>query len=377
MSNENFFQESSEQSKIKSLIVSKYFWAWARVIISTAKKNGRKPKLAYIDLFAGPGRYKDGTKSTPIIILEKTVADFDLKEGLVTIFNDADKQFSSSLEEAINSIPEINKLKFKPKIYNNEVGEQIVKMFKEMKFIPTLFFVDPWGYKGLSLQLINSILKNWGCDCIFFFNYNRINMGLGNEVVKEHMDALFGDERAKKLRQKLDSFNPEERELLILEELSSALIEMGGVYTLPFVFKNEKGTRTSHHLIFVSKAFKGYEIMKEIMANESSLSEQGVASFGYNPADIKTPLLFELSRPIDDLKDTLMSEFAGKEMTMNEIYLSHSVNKPYIARNYKTVLKRLEEEEKIEVIPPAAKRKKIKGEISFGPNVKVKFPKQV
>lgn len=29
-----------------------------------------------------------------------------------------------------------------------------------------------------------------GCDRIVFFDYNRINMGLGNEAVKEHMDAL-------------------------------------------------------------------------------------------------------------------------------------------------------------------------------------------
>ena len=56
--------------------------------------------------------------------------------------------------------------------------------------------MDPWGYKGLSLRLINSVLRNWGSDCIIFFNYNRINMGLNNEFVREHMDALFGAERA-------------------------------------------------------------------------------------------------------------------------------------------------------------------------------------
>jgi hypothetical protein len=32
-------------------------------------------------------------------------------------------------------------------------------------------------------------------------------------------------------------------------------------------------------LIFVSKHFKGYEIMKIIMAKESSTEDQGVASF--------------------------------------------------------------------------------------------------
>jgi len=32
-------------------------------------------KLAYIDLFAGPGRYEDGSASTPLMVLEKAVAN--------------------------------------------------------------------------------------------------------------------------------------------------------------------------------------------------------------------------------------------------------------------------------------------------------------
>jgi hypothetical protein len=80
-----FFEETKEQSLVKSAIVSKYFWAWAKVMMPRVKSAGKK--IAYIDLFAGPGRYKDGTQS---------------------------------------------------------------------------FFVDPWGYKGLSLQLVNAVVKDWG-----------------------------------------------------------------------------------------------------------------------------------------------------------------------------------------------------------------------
>jgi len=76
--------------------------------------------------------------------------------------------------------PDIGTLKHKPKVFNNEVGEEIVKMFEERALIPTLFFVDPWGYKGLSLRLINSVLKDWACECIFFFNYNIINICISN-----------------------------------------------------------------------------------------------------------------------------------------------------------------------------------------------------
>src|SRR5207249_6575088 len=130
-----------------------------------------------------------------------------------------------------------------------EIGDKIVALFEQKKLVPTFFFVDPWGYKGLSLGLINSVLKNWGCDCVFFFNYNRINMGLGNEAVERHMNVLFGEERANKLRDKLAALPPHEREAAIVEALSEALSELGANYVLPFCFKDESGTRTSHHLV--------------------------------------------------------------------------------------------------------------------------------
>lgn len=73
MSNNSFFDEPKEQSLIKARIVEKYFWAWAKVITPTAKKAANK--IAYIDLFAGPGRYKDGSKSTPIKVLETAISE--------------------------------------------------------------------------------------------------------------------------------------------------------------------------------------------------------------------------------------------------------------------------------------------------------------
>lgn len=372
MADNSFFDESKDQSQVKATIVAKYFWAWANVIIPTAAQ--RSKKIAYVDLFAGPGRYKDGTKSTPLLVLERAIRDPKMRGMLVAVFNDVDKDSSQSLQTAIDELPNVRSLKHKPKIYNEEIGGNIVKKFEEMPLVPTLFFIDPWGYKGLSLRLINSVLKDWGCDCILFFNYNRINMGLQNPAVKEHMDSLFGEERANELRRELEGLNSRERELTIVEAIGKALQEMGGKYVLPFCFKNEEGTRTSHHLILATKHVKGYEIMKEIMAKESSDTQQGVPSFEYNPASLKHPLLFELSRPLDALGNTLLQQFAGRTMTMLDVYTQHHVGRPYIKPNYKGVLAKLESEGKIRVNPPADRRKKVKGKLTFADSVEVKFP---
>ncbi len=372
MTDNTFFDETTEQSQVKTAIVAKYFWAWAKVIMPTAKKGAGK--IAYVDLFAGPGRYKDDTASTPLVILERAIQDPQMRQMLVTIFGDKDASSCRALEGAIKALPDIGLLKYPPQVCEIEVGQDVAELFQQVHLVPTLLFVDPWGYKGLSLRLVNGVVKDWGCDCVFFFNYNRINMGLSNEYVRKHMDALFGSPRADDLRAILSDLTPIERELTIVEEICHALAESGARYVLPFCFKNAMGKRTSHHLIFVTKHFKGYEIMKEIMAGASSSAQQGVPSFTYSPAEKRQPVLFELSRPLEDLGEMLLEEFAGRRLTMRHIYKTHSVGRPFVARNYKDVLIQLESDGRILADPPASDRRKRQGIVTFADDTVVTLP---
>lgn len=366
MKTQNFFDESSEQSKVKSAIVAKYFGTWAQIMMATQDRYPQHGnRIAYLDLFAGPGRYDDGTKSTPLIILEKAIQDEKLRDRLVTIFNDKDENNTHSLQQAINGLAGIETMHYAPVVQNKEIGTDIIKSFEKYKLIPTLFFIDPWGYKGLSLKLVDTAVKDWGCDCIFFFNYNRINMGLPNNLVDEHMNALFGKERADVLRTKLTDLNPDERELLIVEEICQAIKQMGRQYVLPFGFKAESGTRTKHHLIFVSKNFRGYEVMKDVMASESSEAHDGIASFQYSPASERQPLLFGLTQSMESLQELLLVDFAGQQLKMKDIYERHNVDRPFTKKNYKTALSNLHDSGRIE-------SNRRKG--SFGDEVVVIFP---
>ena len=376
MQGNSFFHKPRERSQVKTRIVVKYFWSWAKVIIPTAKRS--KNKIGYVDLFAGPGIYEDGTESTPILILKKAAEDNDIRNMLVSIFNDIDSEHVQNLRDAIDLSPEISMLKRKPSVINTEVDEELAKVFESMKTIPTLFFVDPFGYKGLSIQLINFFVRNWGCDCIFFFNYNSINRSITIEAVEEHIDALFGKDRADELRSLPSSVEPSDRESSIIKAISQSLKENAGEFVLPFRFRDERGTRTSHYLIFVSKHVRGYNIMKDIMAEEGTNLDKGVPSLEYNPATHDQIRLFESLRPLEELADMLMEYFAGKTVTMQQIYNQHhdrfTVGTRYIKNSYRECLIKLESDGKIKATPPASKRPKRKGNVTFGPSVKVKFP---
>ena len=101
---------------------------------------------------------------------------------------------------------------------------------------------------------------------------------------------------------------------------------------------------------------------------DTHLNKRG---FDYNPADRRYPLLFELGGPLDDLEGLLLSEYAGKTMTMDQIYEKQNVGRPYIRKSYKDVLVKMEAEGHISADPAAENRPCRKGLATFADEVKV------
>ena len=157
--------------------------------------------------------------------------------------------------------------------------------------------------------------------------------------------------------------------MFIVDEMRMALEEMGGKYTLPFRFRNEDGSRTTHHLFFVSKDFKGYDLMKGVMYKHSH-KQGAVANFEYNPADARFKDLFEYTRPLGDLEDRLLADLAGLTLVFKTLYKTHSVGKPYVLVNYREVLCRMEREGKVTMDPPCPPRRKN----TLAEHVKITFP---
>lgn len=374
---EQFFEVQREQSSVKSRIVSHYFSQWAQIIIGSLSRTEAKygypmGKICYMDLFAGPGEYQSGSKSTPLLVLEESSKHENTQARIQIIFNDGDRNHAQSLSRLINEFEGVEQFANRPVVRNVEVDDELVTKLADYNHVPTLLFLDPFGYKGLSLDLINAVLKDWGCDCIFFFNYLRINMGVDNPILDTPVAAVFGESDSVRLREKLGPLAPWEREVMIVEELSQKLKNAGTEnnprFVLPFRFRNETGSRTSHYLIFVSKHFRGYDLMKGIMAKESSELGKGVPSFEFNPATNRQQLLFSLNTSFQDLERMLLDDFAGCTAKFDEIYENHSVDKPFMREHYREVLWDLYDKEIISADPPP-KRKN-----TFAKHIVATFP---
>jgi hypothetical protein len=175
---------------------------------------------------------------------------------------------------------------------------------------------------------------------VFFFNYNRINPGVGNPSVSRHMAAIFGHEGSVRLRDRVRLAQPREREDAIKSALAEALqFDDRELYILPFRFVRRG--KTLHFLVFVGKHFLGFDIMRHIMANRSSSSTQGVPSFEYAEGNDPQVELFET--PLDDLRQSIHEDMAGRApITFKKLYETHSRNRLCIRANYRAAILDLE-----------------------------------
>jgi hypothetical protein len=114
--------------------------------------------------------------------------------------------------------------------------------------------------------------------------------------------------------------------------------------------------------------------MKKVMAKESSQSFQGVATFEHCSTDKQQQTLPELICPLDELENSLLQDFSGQKISIDQIYGTHSVGTKYIRNNYKDAFRNLEKKGKIIADIPPDKRRKHKGQITVKDDLLFRFP---
>jgi three-Cys-motif partner protein len=368
MSTENFFEVQTPESRAKTGIVVDHFAAWQNIIGS--RSDG---ELAYLDLYAGPGRFEDGTDSTPPIIVRKMI-ESKFASRFRVVFNEKEPAYAADLQKVIGSISGLHKLAAPPLFLNEELTRDNYQRFlREIGDRPAIMFVDPWGYKGVTLDLFKGFVDgSWGRDAFFFFNYKRINAGINVDQVKrrEHMRAMFGETRADQLDVKLRPLRPDQREAAIHEAMGDALHEIGVQFVERFDF-----SLRGDSLFFVTQNLKGLETAKNKMAKWSVRDEDGVAQFA-TPTEAQKrgqSSLFDIVpsfRPLAQLRKDLLSTFAGQSLTFSSLFQRHHPGTHFVEPNYREALKQMESDGEIQVTVISG-GKRHPG--TFGPTVMIHF----
>lgn len=233
---EDFFLEQKEQSAIKTAIVANFYATYINIIKNSIGKEC--DRLYYIDLFAGPGKYKDGKASTPLKVFD-IIEKQNLVDKISCVFNEKENDFFCRLKENLESHSVFKKIKFKPNIFNLDANNVPIDNILN-KQCPIFSFIDPFGYKNVSVNQVWKLVQNAGSDCILFFNANRIYMDLNKPTSEEDMVALFGN-NLRRVKDRIESFKSNSSKMkFLLGNFAQNLIEKAGhysLYILPFQFE--------------------------------------------------------------------------------------------------------------------------------------------
>jgi len=356
---EDFWKKQAEHSRVKTEIVVKYFCSWASIM------KPRCGQLTYLDLFSGRGSYEDGTPSTPLRILEEVVSDTTLQGCLRVFFYEGNAKNFRELKTSVESHSAYHLMSTKPIPDNKVIKRDIIRKLPIDDC--TFCFIDPFGYRGVSLELLWLVTKNWGCDCLFNLSTSGIVRNVRDLKKAPQIEELFGVSSFDAIKGEL--VKPTRRrsfEVVMLRELKKTLHALGVPFFISFCVKFDKSKRTSHHLIFITKHWLGFRIMKDIMAEYSVKDTDNIPQYRYSKVD-EQQLQLQFHYTIDQLKAKLCEDFAGRTISVKQICdACHEHGYVFLDKNIKRALLLLENEEIVKVDKPANQRPKTKGHISLG-----------
>lgn len=386
---QNFFDQPKEKSKIKVYIVTEFFKRYFSII----NNCGFSDEIYYIDLFCGPGIYKDGTKSTPIALLDivNSFEKDDIRNKLVMLFNDENLEFYKTLTKQVYQHPVYPKLKHKPILLNQKASEVDLTDFYSNKK-PKFSFIDPWGYIDVDAEQISKLVRSIGSDCVLFFNANRILQDLGKTQSETHMKRIFGSKYDDVLAVQKNGFLSQRAKahkfvVLFSQNLYNtyfATLKKQGyrLFLLPFAVEQDDVEKISHYLLFITKNHKATLEMKKIMLKKSNTSSE---LLGYDNKDELTislfcreddicggiyKLLIKLFQLHPKVREQKYNIYEWLEtMDAFSMSLNYEVT-PYTAEEFKKCVEKWDIEEKIDILLPAKKtiKKRITNDRKFSFN---------
>jgi three-Cys-motif partner protein len=350
--------------------VSKYFAAWANILRRNKElKVSDDLLIAFIDLSNGPSEAAKApwpgpppeAPPSPMLILGAVLKDPDLADHALVILNDPSEGRAAALANEIKNHEGLKSLRFEPIVQSFGLGRDIVEYVKNGGLPPTFLFLDPWGYEDLAIDFLTSALRAWRADCLFLFDYDRVIASINDDSLKSRMASIFGEEELDYVKGSTEQCDRDGHEIIVMDSLIKALRYNNQFkYILPFRFINTNGIISKYHLIFITKYFKSYDLMKYIIDEKKPEGQGQLPSFEYNSPDPrhKTGSAFEsLSMPMDELGGLLATEFAGKRISFKDLYKQHSVGRPFTRRHYRLALGDLLKGRQLAAYAPTGERR--------------------
>lgn len=351
-----FFEQQFDHSKAKLSLLKNYAVKWMRKVTLGSPIK----KCAIMDTFAGTGYYDDGSEGSPII-LTKAAIDYCIQassenrinfDEIILVFVEKNKDNFVKLKENLENFTnqkidsdQYIKLEKYPKVVicitNDDFENFIDDLLDNVDMlIPTLMFIDPFGYKAINYRCISNIIEKYDyCELLINFMYEEFNRFLLKADSGKFIDTQcnFYGPNLSDVKLMIRGKNPKDRRSIIIDGYKENLKKIGAKYTLDFDI--EKKGKIKMNIIFCTKNIYGFDTMKESMQSICDSTD-----FEYHT---KNPQLsiFDIDNEekiICSLANYIVARYHGKSVPV-EIIKRYSMEHPFIPSKYlKRALKELE-----------------------------------
>ena len=319
----------------KHLILRRYLDAWLPIL-----SHGGFPEIAYVDAFAGPGKYSKGEDGSPIIALKAMLTHTTpIRAKCRFHFVELKPERAEALDAAIKSLLEQygHPANISVTIHQSDFESAYPSIRSDLSGsgnIPTFAFVDPFGWTGLPFSVVRDLIRRPSCEVLINFMFEEINRFLAHPDQVANFDLLFG---AGIWRDCINlSGNTRNQCLrdLYARQLSGSA---DAAFVRYFEMRNARNA-TDYFLFFATNRLQGLKKMKEAMWK---VDEAG--QFTFSDATDPSQLVMFDEPQFAMLKSQVVSAFSGREASVEEVEEFVVARTAFRETHYKAqVLKMLE-----------------------------------
>jgi hypothetical protein len=320
-------------------VLTQYVDAWFQKVA----RSPRRPKgLLVVDAFAGRGSDKKGNLGSPLQIarsaaMAKVRLEQDgLEMPVHVVAIELEREWVEDLQQFVKDHGR------EVEVLQGTLRDHHANVRRAHPGIPTLYFLDPFGLKGLEAEQVKAALVGEANEVLVLFNdpgSERLIGASGRAVIPaeappdlfddappppppaseptwaeggacgEILDTAFGDKRWERVVERVPP-GPARRDALI-EEYMALLRDFGARYTTRIPVWNASGQR-EYTLVHASKHREGRKTMKQ--AVQAALNKECL------PDRAKAHALLDMQTDLEPIVSLLWEKFEGKEVHWAEGY---------------------------------------------------------
>ena len=301
----------------KHELLGMYLDAWFAIFGQSSQS-----RVVYLDGFAGPGSYKGGEDGSPILAVRRLLnhSAFDRLRSTqyVFAFNEGDAARHAELCDAVARlkreygpewptnlrIPDPTNLEF------SQFADNVLTSLQGRPLAPTFFFIDPFGYRDVSMKQIGDLLNYRACDLLIYFDFNSANRFATAGNVDHWFEEYFGSDAYKSAPPAGDPRRPEYLHNCYETGLRT-ICNMSHIQS--FAMETSNG-RVGHYLFFCTNDTQAFDRMKAAMWKIDSTGK-----FRFSDKFAGMDVLFGPQGSTGPLRKAMQTQFAGQTVRVPDI----------------------------------------------------------